>query len=83
MVLPVSIYAFFYLTGKINEERSRFMQKNLIEKIKESLGAVLPVAAVVFLLSVTVVPLSGEMFFSFYGKCSCVIGGIRKGRNKA
>ena len=61
MVLPVSIYAFFYLTGKINEERSRFMQKNLIEKIKESLGAVLPVAAVVFLLSVTVVPLSGEI----------------------
>lgn len=42
------------------------MQKNLIEKIKESLGAVLPVAAVVFLLSVTVVPLSGEMFFSFF-----------------
>ncbi len=42
------------------------MQKNLIDKIKESLGSALPVAAVVFILSVTVVPLSGEMFFSFF-----------------
>ncbi len=52
------------------------MQKNLIEKIKESLGAVLPVAAVVFLLSVTVVPLSGEMFFSFFVGTILLIVGI-------
>ncbi|MCM1022974.1 MAG: DUF1538 domain-containing protein [Prevotella sp.] len=52
------------------------MQKNLVEKIKESLGAVLPVAAVVFLLSVTVVPLSGEMFFSFFVGTVFLIVGI-------
>ncbi len=52
------------------------MQKNLVEKIKESLGAVLPVAAVVFLLSVTIVPLSGEMFFSFFVGTVFLIVGI-------
>lgn len=52
------------------------MQKNLVEKIKESLGAVLPVAAVVFLLSVSIVPLSGEMFFSFFVGTVLLIVGI-------
>ena len=52
------------------------MQKNLVEKIKESLGAVLPVAAVVFLLSVSIVPLSGEMFFSFFVGTILLIVGI-------
>ena len=42
------------------------MQNNLTAKIKESLGSVLPVAAVVFLLMITIVPISGELFFMFF-----------------
>ncbi len=41
------------------------MQQNLKEKIKESLGAVLPVTIIVFVLTVSVVPATGEMFFMF------------------
>ncbi|MBP1550037.1 MAG: DUF1538 domain-containing protein, partial [Oscillospiraceae bacterium] len=51
------------------------MKKNLIEKIKESLGSVLPVAAVVFLLMVSIVPISGELFFMFFvGTVMLVVG---------
>lgn len=51
------------------------MKKNLIEKIKESLGSVLPVAAVVFLLMITIVPISGELFFLFLmGTVLLVVG---------
>lgn len=51
------------------------MKKNLIEKIKESLGSVLPVAAVVFLLMVSIVPISGELFFMFFvGTILLVVG---------
>ncbi len=52
------------------------MKKNLIAKIKESLGSVLPVAAVVFLLTVTVVPISGELFFMFFVGTVLLIVGI-------
>ncbi|MCM1480234.1 MAG: DUF1538 domain-containing protein, partial [Muribaculaceae bacterium] len=52
------------------------MRKNLIDKIKESLGAVLPVTAVVFLLTVTVVPVSGELFFMFFVGTVFLILGI-------
>lgn len=51
------------------------LKKNLIEKIKESLGSVLPVAAVVFLLMVSIVPVSGELFFMFFvGTLMLVVG---------
>lgn len=51
------------------------MKKNLIEKIKESLGSVLPVAAVVFLLMISIVPISGELFFMFFvGTVFLVVG---------
>ncbi len=51
------------------------MKKNLIEKIKESLGSVLPVAAVVFLLIISIVPISGELFFMFFvGTILLVVG---------
>ena len=51
------------------------MQKNLIEKIRESLGSVLPVAAIVFLLMLSIVPVSGEMFFMFFiGTIMLVVG---------
>ena len=51
------------------------MKKNLIEKIKESLGSVLPVAAVVFLLMISIVPISGELFFMFFvGTVMLVLG---------
>ncbi len=51
------------------------MQKNLLEKIKESLGSVLPVAAIVFLLMISIVPVSGEMFFMFFmGTVMLVVG---------
>lgn len=52
------------------------MQKNLIAKIKESLGSVLPVTAVVFLLTVTIVPVSGELFFMFFVGTVLLIVGI-------
>ncbi|MDE6709855.1 MAG: DUF1538 domain-containing protein, partial [Oscillospiraceae bacterium] len=52
------------------------MQKNLIAKIKESLGSVLPVTAVVFLLTVTIVPVSGELFFMFFVGTVFLILGI-------
>ena len=51
------------------------MKKNLIEKIKESLGSVLPVAAVVFLLMISIVDISGELFFMFFvGTVMLVVG---------
>lgn len=51
------------------------VKKNLVEKIKESLGSVLPVAAIVFLLMITIVPVSGEMFFMFFmGTIMLVVG---------
>lgn len=51
------------------------MQKNLMEKIRESLGSVLPVAAIVFLLMLSIVPVSGEMFFMFFiGTIMLVVG---------
>ncbi len=51
------------------------LKKNLIEKIKESLGSVLPVAAVVFLLMISIVPISGELFFMFFvGTVMLVVG---------
>ncbi len=51
------------------------MKKNLIEKIKESLGSVLPVTAVVFLLMISIVPISGELFFMFFvGTIMLVVG---------
>ena len=46
-----------------------------MEKIKESLGSVLPVAAIVFILMLTIVPVSGEMFFMFFiGTVMLVVG---------
>ncbi len=51
------------------------MKKNLIDKIKESLGSVLPVTAVVFLLMISIVPISGELFFMFFvGTVMLVVG---------
>lgn len=51
------------------------MQKNLLAKIKESLRSVLPVAAVVFLLMISIVPISGELFFMFFvGTVFLVVG---------
>lgn len=52
------------------------MQQNLIAKIKESLASVLPVAAVVFLLTVSIVPVSGEMFFMFLVSTALLVVGI-------
>lgn len=51
------------------------LKKNLTEKIKESLASVLPVAAVVFLLMISIVPISGELFFMFFvGTVLLVVG---------
>ncbi len=51
------------------------MKRNLIEKIKESLSSVLPVAAVVFLLMISIVDISGELFFMFFvGTVMLVVG---------
>lgn len=52
------------------------MHQNLIAKIKEALGSVLPVTAVVFLLTVTIVPVSGELFFMFFVGTVLLILGI-------
>ncbi|MCL2036000.1 MAG: DUF1538 domain-containing protein [Oscillospiraceae bacterium] len=41
------------------------MRKNLIEKIKESLAAIMPVTLIVLILTVSLVPITGEMFFMF------------------
>lgn len=51
------------------------MKRNLVEKIKESLSSVLPVAAVVFLLMISIVDISGELFFMFFvGTVMLVVG---------
>lgn len=51
------------------------MRENLIEKIKESLGSILPIAVVVLILGITFVPMTGEMFFSFFiGTVMLVVG---------
>ena len=44
----------------------KFFQRTiLIEKIKESLSSVLPVTAIVFLLLITVAPVSASILISF------------------
>lgn len=51
------------------------MKKNMVEKIKESLSAVLPITVIVFILSVTIAPLTGEMLFMFMvGAAMLIIG---------
>ncbi|MDR1753628.1 MAG: DUF1538 domain-containing protein [Eubacterium sp.] len=51
------------------------LRRNIIEKIRESLAAVLPITLIVFFLSVTIVPLSGEMLFTFtVGSVMLIIG---------
>ena len=52
------------------------IKEALIAKIKEALGSVLPVTAVVFLLIVTIVPVSGELFFMFLVGTVLLIVGI-------
>ena len=52
------------------------IKEALIAKIKEALGSVLPVTAVVFLLIVTIVPVSGELFFMFLVGTVMLIVGI-------
>lgn len=49
-----------------NQERDGEVQHNLKEKIKESLAAVLPITVIVFVLTITIVPATGEMFFLFF-----------------
>ena len=53
-----------------------FFQKTiLVEKIKESLTSVLPVAAVVFLLLITIAPVSAPILISFIlGTLLLVVG---------
>lgn len=53
-----------------------FFQKTiLVEKIKESLSSVLPVAAIVFLLLVTIAPVSASILISFIlGTLMLVVG---------
>lgn len=69
-LLQLSRYVLILLKG------ANTLQKNLIAKIKESLGSVLPVTAVVFLLTVTIVPVSGELFFMFFVGTVLLIVGI-------
>ena len=46
--------------------RLKFFQRTiLVEKIKESLASVLPVTAIVFLLLITVAPVSASILISF------------------
>ena len=52
------------------------IKEALVAKIKEALGSVLPVTAVVFLLIVTIVPVSGELFFMFLVGTVMLIVGI-------
>lgn len=52
-----------------------FFQKTiLVEKIKESLSSVLPVAAIVFLLLVTIAPVSASILISILGTLLLVVG---------
>ncbi|MDR0859318.1 MAG: DUF1538 domain-containing protein [Oscillospiraceae bacterium] len=51
------------------------MKQNLYDKIFESLSAVLPVTLIVLILSVTLVPMSGEMVFMFIlGTAMLILG---------
>ncbi|MDR3149481.1 MAG: DUF1538 domain-containing protein [Oscillospiraceae bacterium] len=52
------------------------MRKNLHAKIKESLAAVLPVTLIVLILSVSLVPMTGEMVFMFLLGTALLIAGI-------
>lgn len=51
------------------------MKKNLVLKIKESLSAVLPITLIVLLLSISIVPMTGEMVFLFIlGSVMLILG---------
>ncbi|MDR1605405.1 MAG: DUF1538 domain-containing protein [Gracilibacteraceae bacterium] len=52
------------------------MKKNLYAKIRESLAAVLPVTLIVLILSVTLVPMTGEMVFMFLVGAAMLIAGV-------
>ena len=52
------------------------MQQNLKEKIKESLASVLPITIIVFILTISLVPATGEMFFMFAVGAIFLITGI-------
>lgn len=52
------------------------IKEALSAKIKEALGSVLPVTAVVFLLIISIVPVSGELFFMFLVGTVMLIVGI-------
>ncbi|MDR2360668.1 MAG: DUF1538 domain-containing protein [Oscillospiraceae bacterium] len=52
------------------------MKKNLYAKIKESLASVLPVTLIVLILSVSLVPMTGEMVFMFLVGTALLIVGI-------
>jgi predicted ABC-type exoprotein transport system permease subunit len=52
------------------------MKKNLYAKIRESLAAVLPVTLIVLFLSVSLVPMTGEMVFMFLVGAALLIVGI-------
>lgn len=56
-------------------ERNGVVKRNLIEKIKESLSSVLPITIIVFLLTISIVSVSGEMFFMFgFGAVMLILG---------
>ncbi len=56
-------------------ERNGVVKRNLIEKIKESLSSVLPITIIVFLLTISIVSVSGELFFLFcFGATLLVLG---------
>ncbi len=51
------------------------MKSNLIAKIKESLAAVLPITVIVLILSVSIIPMTGEMVFMFaFGAVMLIVG---------
>ena len=59
------IYNGINLVKEKREELKLFQRTILTEKIKESLSSVLPVTAIVFLLLITVAPVSASILISF------------------
>ncbi len=63
--------------SKAEEERSRSVRINpqLMEKIKESLSSVLPITAIVLLLSISIVPLTpGTLVLFLFGALLLIVG---------
>ena len=51
-------------------------RQNLLNKILESFSSVLPIIVIVFILSVSIAPITGDMFFKFFVGTAFLIIGI-------